>query len=68
MSITPRQEEVLNFIREFLKEKRYSPSTREIQCHFGFQSQTAAVNHLKALERKGIIRTTPGIARSIVVL
>ena len=36
------------------------PSTREIQRHFGFASQTAAVNHLKALERKGFLRRMPG--------
>jgi len=36
------------------------PSTREIQRHFGFASQTAAVNHLKALERKGCLKRVPG--------
>lgn len=68
MTITKRQGEVLDFIMKFKLEKGYCPSTREIQEHFGFASQTAAVNHLRALERKGIIKTTSGIARSIVIL
>ena len=42
------------------------PSTREIQVHFGFASQTAAVSHLKALEKKGVIQKVPGKARALV--
>ena len=43
------------------------PSTREIQHHFGFRSQTAAVNHLRALESKGKIRRLPGKARGVAL-
>ncbi len=42
------------------------PSTRDIQKHFGFASQTAAMGHLRALERKGVIRRLPGKARAVV--
>ncbi len=42
------------------------PSTREIQEHFGFASQTAAVSHLRALERKGAIKKLAGKARALV--
>lgn len=42
------------------------PSTREIQNHFGFSSQTAAVSHLKALEKKGVIQRLPGKARAVI--
>ncbi len=41
------------------------PSTREIQEHFRFASQTAAVNHLKALERKGVVQRMAGKARAV---
>ena len=41
------------------------PSTRELQQHFGFSSQTAAVNHLRALERKGAIKRQAGKARAV---
>ena len=42
------------------------PSTREIQAHFGFASQTAAMSHLRALEKKGVIVRLPGKARAVV--
>lgn len=58
--LTQRQREVLGFVREWRSRKGKMPSTREIQRHFGFASQTAAVNHLKALERKGFLRRMPG--------
>jgi repressor LexA len=64
--LTARQQEVLDFIRRQLELTGFSPSSREIQAHFGFQSQTAAMNHLRALERKGAINRTPGKARSAV--
>src|SRR6516165_9992750 len=64
--LTARQEEVLNFIRKQQQRTGYPPSSREIQSFFGFQSQTAAMNHLRALEKKGVIRRTPGKARSAV--
>ncbi len=58
--LTQRQREVLEFVRKWRSRKGKMPSTREIQRHFGFASQTAAVNHLKALGRKGFIRRMPG--------
>jgi repressor LexA len=66
--LTARQQEVLDFIRRQQQQTGFPPSSREIQTHFGFQSQTAAMNHLRALERKGAINRTPGKARSAVDL
>lgn len=62
--ITQRQREIATFIAKFKKEKRYAPSLRNIADHFGF-SVKAAHDHMKALERKGVIKTTPGVSRSI---
>lgn len=64
--LTARQQEVLDFIRQQQLETGFPPSSREIQAYFGFHSQTAAMNHLRALERKGVIHRTPGKARSAV--
>ena len=44
-----------------------TPSTREIQEHFGFGSQTAVMDHLKALERQGMLQRQPGKARSLIL-
>jgi repressor LexA len=64
--LTSRQQEVLEFIRQQQSKAGYAPSSREIQAHFGFSSQTAAMNHLRALEKKQVIVRTPGKARSAV--
>jgi repressor LexA len=67
-SLTNRQQEVLAFIEESQTQRGVVPSTREIQQHFGFASQTAAVNHLKALQRKGIIQRMAGKARAVALV
>jgi len=65
--LTVRQQEVLDFIAESLTQTGIMPSTREIQEHFGFASQTAAVNHLRALEKRGVIQRSAGKARATVL-
>jgi len=50
--LTERQEEILEFIRQFQLEHHLPPSTREIQRHFGFSSQTTVMGHLQALANK----------------
>lgn len=54
-SLTQRQGSILEFCRAYLSENDQFPTTRQIQSAFGFASQTAAVSHLRALERKGSI-------------
>ena len=51
----PREEQVLDFIREFSAENGYAPSIREICAGVGLRS-TASVNyHLKNLQQKGML-------------
>jgi len=68
MNLTQRQQEVLDYITRTQATSGVVPSTREIQDFFGFASQTAAVNHLRALEKKGIIQRQPGKARAVAVV
>lgn len=63
--LTDRQQEVLDYLETRLRQSGLMPSTRELQQHFGFASQTAAVNHLRALERKGAIKRLAGKARAV---
>jgi repressor LexA len=58
--LTERQQAVLDFIRTFQMAKGVPPSTREIQRHFGFASQTAVMGHLRALANKGMIEQLAG--------
>ncbi len=54
--VTERQRDILNFIREFQKERGIAPTHREICDHFGFSSYGTVYKHLSLLEKKGLIR------------
>jgi repressor LexA len=64
--LTHRQQEILDYLRKSQRQTGIMPSTREIQHYFGFASQTAAMSHLRALERKGVIQRLPGKARAVI--
>lgn len=64
--LTDRQRQMLDFLRQHQREFGVMPSTREIQKHFGFSSQTAAMSHLRALEKKGAIQRHAHKARAVV--
>lgn len=66
-TLTTRQQAVLDFLEERSAETGVMPSTREIQQHFGFASQTAAINHLRSLESKGVIQRMAGKARAVAI-
>ncbi|MFZ5832367.1 MAG: transcriptional repressor LexA [Planctomycetota bacterium] len=64
-SLTERQLGVYEFIREKIHARGYGPTVREIGSHFGIQSPNGVVCHLKALEKKGLIRREPNMSRAI---
>lgn len=66
--LTPRQAEILDFIRRHGEEHGMPPTRAEIVDAFGFRSPTAAEDHLRALARKGAIELRPGASRGIRVL
>lgn len=66
IDLTQRQQEILAYLRMSQRKMGIIPSTREIQHYFGFASQTAAMSHLRALERKGVIQRLPGKARAVI--
>ena len=63
--LTPRQREILDFIRNSLEVLGAPPTRAEIASSFGFASHNAAEEHLKALAKKGVIVLEPGSARGI---
>lgn len=65
-ALTKRQQEIVAYLKKAQRETGIMPTTRELQHYFGFASQTAAMSHLRALERKGIIQRLPGKARALV--
>lgn len=64
--LTQRQKEILEYLRMSQRKTGIMPSTRELQHYFGFASQTAAMSHLRALERKGVIQRLAGKARAVI--
>jgi repressor LexA len=66
IKLTERQQELLDYLHAHQKSEGVMPSTRDIQKHFGFSSQTAAMSHLRALEKKGVIQRHPHKARAVV--
>jgi repressor LexA len=65
--LTERQERVLGFLRDFLRERGMPPTVREIGAGMGFNFP-AARGHLKALEKKGCLKLRPGVHRGIELL
>ena len=63
--LTPGQKNVLQFIQAE-QRKGLTPSTREIQEHFGFASQTSVMQYLAALERKGFLQRHARKARALI--
>lgn len=67
-NLSEKQNQILEFLREFLDEKDYPPSIRDIQegCHI---SSTSVVDYnLRKLEDKGFIRRDREVSRGIEIL
>jgi repressor LexA len=64
--LTDRQKNILDFIQSEQREKGLTPSTREIQHHFRFASQTSVMQYLAVLERKGFLNRHARKARALI--
>jgi len=64
-SLTPRQRQVLRFIQDSLDAQGLPPTRAEIAEALGFKSANAAEEHLRALQRKGVLDLLPGASRGI---
>src|SRR3990167_5508698 len=65
--LTKRQKEVLEFIKEYIEKKGYSPTLKEIDERFKMVSTSAAQQHVAALITKGYLKKSPFQKRSIEV-
>jgi repressor LexA len=63
--LTPRQRQILKLIQRSISENGMPPTRAEIAEEFGFKSANAAEEHLRALQRKGVIDLIPGASRGI---
>jgi repressor LexA len=67
MELSPRQQQVLDFIEESLERQGYPPTLREIGRALGIRSTNAVNDHLKALERKGAISRDRSLSRGLAL-
>jgi repressor LexA len=63
--LTPRQQEIYDFIRRGIEKSNVPPTRAEICAAFGFSSLNAAEQHLRALAAKGAIEMIAGASRGI---
>ena len=67
-NLTERQEEILNYIKEYIVTHGYPPTVREIGASLGVSSPATIHAHLNNLEHKGFIRKQGSKNRAIELL
>jgi len=67
-SLSPKQQRILQFLNDFIEEKDYPPSIRDIQQGCDISSTSVVDYNLKKLEEKGYIRRDREVSRAIEVL
>lgn len=67
-AMTPKQQQVYDFIVAFQNEHGYPPSVREIGAYVGLKSPSTVHFHLKGLEKAGLIEKAEGKTRAITVM
>ncbi|MEZ5564449.1 MAG: transcriptional repressor LexA [Gammaproteobacteria bacterium] len=67
-NLTARQAEILQLIQQFIETTGMPPTRAEIARSLGFRSANAAEEHLRALQRKGVIELLSGTSRGIRLL
>jgi repressor LexA len=67
-SLSPKQERIINFVTEFLHDKGYPPTIRDIAAGCGISSTSVVAYNLDKLEQAGYIRRHSDISRGIEFL
>ena len=65
--LTPRQQRVLNVIRDSTARRGYPPSMREIGEAVGLTSSSSVAHQLRTLEEKGYLKRDPNRPRALSV-
>ena len=66
--LSAKQQAILEFLRQFIRDKDYPPSIRDIQLGCDISSTSVVDYNLKALERLGHIRRDREVSRAIELL
>lgn len=68
LELTSRQEQILDFLKKIIAERKYPPTVREIGTELGLASPATVHTHLSKLEEKGYIKKTGSKNRAIELL
>ena len=66
--ITPKQQEILDFLKKEILMKGYPPAVREICEAVHLKSTSSVHSHLETLEKNGYIRRDPTKPRAIEIM
>lgn len=66
--ITPKQQEILDYIKKEILQKGYPPAVRDICQAVHLKSTSSVHSHLETLEKNGFIRRDPTKPRAIEIL
>ena len=67
-NLTPKQQKIYDFIRDFSRDYGYPPTVREIGEHLGLKSPSTVKFHLDNLRAAGLIQWDGGKTRSITLM
>ena len=68
MGILPeRRQQILHFIQEFIDDRGYPPTVRDIVRSCNISSTAVVQHHLRMLEKEGYINRDPEVSRSITL-
>lgn len=66
-NLSPRQQQIIDFIETQMRERGYPPSVREIGAAVGLTSPSTVHSHLATLQRLGYLKRDPTKPRAIEV-
>lgn len=67
LELTPKQREILDYIKQFIDTHHFSPSYREIMEHFQYKSIGTVYNLLKTLKERGHLAPVSGGRRALTI-
>lgn len=67
-TLTDRQQEILDFITEFVESNGFPPTYREIGAHFNIVSTFGVKRHIDALVKKGYLQIESNSSRSLSII
>lgn len=66
--ISKKQSEILEFMKNYIQDKGYPPSVREMCVGVNLKSTSSVHSHLETLEKNGYIRRDPSKPRAIEIV